>query len=395
MGLVLASFIFSLQTVYANRVDSLEMVLMENSFELKTYQDKVGIYLELSELYKSISIDKSLDYAKLALKLSKGNNDEELAYKSNYMLADVCYLKNDYLNSIKKFRIVLENNKEDNKEKGEVLYKLAKSLNKIFEFRESITTLFKALDLAEKIKDPYLSINTHIALGGIYFKLKAYEQSELEYSHANEILSKIKNKDNIELKNQVSYNLAMVYEKKGDLSRAEGLLKESIRKLRETENHLHLIFALKNYAGFLYDKDEYDESIELINEAIELSKKSKNTLQLSDLYGLKAYFYYMAEDYKQSLEYNEAALSIRKGRGLQFATQSSIINCAFDHLGLGDTTKAKELLLSAFNYSFDIHFNNIRERASKVLSEIYEAESDYYNSLKFSKYYIELVKKKS
>lgn|GEM_PF-7072751 len=393
--IVLAFFFANIEVAQSNRIDSLEMVLMENKFELKTYQEKVEIYLELSELYKATSIDKSLDYAKRSLELAEENNNEELIYKSNYMLADVCYLKHDYLNSIRKFEVVLENTNEDNAQKGDILYKLAKSLNKVHNFKESIILLFKLLDLAEKLKDPYLSIRAHLALGAIYLKLKAYDQAELEFNQSNEILKKIKNKDHIRLESQVNNNLALVFEKKGDLSRAEGLFKKSIDDLREKNYESHLIHALKNYAEFLNSKVEFDESIIYINEALELSKKSNNSLQLSDLYGKKAYFYYLQKDYEKSLEYNKEALSIRKQKGLQFATQSSVINCAFDYLALGDTINAKKLLLSSFNYSFDKHFNEIRERASKVLSEIYEAENDFFNSLKFSKYYIELMTENS
>lgn len=132
----IAVFVLMTAVVYAN-IDSLRNLLKVDD------DNKMELYVEISEAYKYVSLDSAYSYARKAIDNAKDNKDLFIAYDQ---MINVYFAKNQ--------------------------------INKCLDF------LYRSLKIAKSIDNKEDIINTYVRIGNMYDKLSKYDSSIFYFNFA-------------------------------------------------------------------------------------------------------------------------------------------------------------------------------------------------------------------
>ena len=298
---ILSVFFFSnaVQAVYVNtEIDSLNG-LLETSIGI----EKIEILNELSKAYDTISYDKSLDYAKQALELTKEYKGKEDIAASFDRVARIYYFLSNYDESINYFIESLKIREQNNDKlaiaqsynKLVVVYLNLKNDNKALEY------LPKASDLSKEIDDDALMRKTAINLGIVYAQLSDYYKS-LEYH--KKVLTLI---DETELK-QLSVclnNIGLVYWYLKDYDKALEYYLDAL-EINEQERYKWSISNCSRNVGIMYiELYDYNKASIYLTKALTIAKEIGSKHLIKDCYIAFSELYFAKGNYKKAYKYHK------------------------------------------------------------------------------------------
>ncbi len=276
-------FSFTLSFTNVHSVCKKEFSYKENSFlKLKEKLDTPGVkkeFKEIEKLFNQKNYPKSLERA---LNLLKFNIDNELRYRTTFLIAKI-----------------FENNNNHNKA---ILY-VKKSLQILKE--KDIYS-----DNKENNNKPYL-IESYYYLGNGYLRLGQVDSARYYY---RKILNfKDLNTESLSFKARASSTLSGIYMQDTLYNQAKSYAIEAISIHKKLNSKISESVALGNLASIYLSENNYDKAKEKYREALDLIKyeKSDRALRVREqLYFNLAYNLYKLKDYEAYI-YQELSYEIK------------------------------------------------------------------------------------
>jgi signal transduction histidine kinase/Tfp pilus assembly protein PilF len=298
--LILFLFIFSnaVPAMYINtKIDSLNSLL-----ETSTDSEKIEILIELSKAYDTISYDKSLDYAKQSLELTKKIKSKEDVATSLDMVARIYFFLSKYDESINYFIESLKMREKIGDKKA-----IAKSYNNLGVVylnlendKKTLEYLQKAWDLSEEISNDELMKKAANNLGIVYMKLSNYNKS-LEYYQKT--LNFTKETDFKQLSVCLN-NIGMVYWFLEDYDKALEYYLDAL-KINEQEKFKWSICNTSVNVGMVYIKlHNYNKASVYLEKALIIAEEIDSKHLIKDCYKAFSELYFAKGNYEKAYEFN-------------------------------------------------------------------------------------------
>ena len=298
--LIFSIFIFSnaVQAIYINtEIDSLNS-LLETSIGI----EKIEILSELSKAYDTISYDKSLDYAKQALELTKEYKGKEDIATSLDRVARIYFFLTDYDESINCFIESLKIREQNDDKKAiaqsynnlGVVYLNLNNDNKALEY------LQKTWDLSEEIGDNELMKKVAINLGIVYAQLSNYYKSLNYYKRALTLIKETELKQFSVCLN----NIGLVYWYLEDYDKALEYYMDAL-KINEQERYKWSISNCSRNIGMVYiEFYDYNKASLYLKKALQIAKEIDSKHLIKDCYNTFSELYFAKGNFKKAYEYH-------------------------------------------------------------------------------------------
>jgi signal transduction histidine kinase/Tfp pilus assembly protein PilF len=299
--LILFLFIFAnaVPAVYINtKIDSLNSLL-----KTSTDPEKIEIFNELSKAYDTISYDKSLDYAKQALELTKKFKSKEDVATSLDKVARIYYFLTNYDESINYFieSLKMRENIGDKKAIAQSYNNLGVVYLNLENDTKTLEYLQKAWDLSEEIRDDELMKKTANNLGIVYMKLSNYDKS-LEYYR--KALNLTKETDFKQLSVCLN-NIGMIYWYLENYDKALEYYLDAL-KINEEEKYKWSISNTSRNIGIIYiEFHNYNKASVYLKKALKIAEEIDSKHLIKDCYITFSHLYFAKGNYKKAYEYHE------------------------------------------------------------------------------------------
>ncbi len=299
--LILFLFIFSnaVPAMYINtKIDSLNSLL-----KTSTDSEKTEILNELSNAYDTISYDKSLEYAKQALELTKKFKSKEDIATSLDKVARIYYFLTNYDESINCFIESLKIREKTGDQKAiaqsynnlGVVYLNLENDNKTLEY------LQKSWDLSVDIGDEVLMKKASNNLGIVYMKLSNYDKSLEYYQKA---LNLTKETDFKQLSVCLN-NIGMVYWYLENYGKALEYYLDAL-KINEEEKYKWSISNTSRNIGIIYiEFHNYNKASVYLEKALKIAEEIDSKHLIKDCYKTFSELYFAKGNFKKAYEYNK------------------------------------------------------------------------------------------
>ncbi|MCD4694837.1 MAG: tetratricopeptide repeat protein [Bacteroidales bacterium] len=288
-----------------NEIDSLLKIL-----PIASDENRVEVLIHLSKIYLSISMDSSREYARLALKSAKDNNNNQKIAEAYKLLGNISYYKGNYNNVVSFYDSSLTIYKLVNDSFGQS--KLWNNLGIIYhnlgDFQRSIDYHLKSLDCKIKLNDSIGIANSFNNIGSIYFDLKNFEKSSEYFSKALDISLELGNSQNVQ---SVLNNLGMISLELQNLEKALDYFKRSIEFGERVGNQQGIANSYHNMGQTYFYLANYKKALELYMSANE--KYEGLGIKSSETNNNIGQAYLELDYYNQALFYlNDALLNAKQ-----------------------------------------------------------------------------------
>ncbi len=292
--LLLGSAMFSPGMNYAQEIDSLKLVLKQQT-ELG---QRVHTMLQISTSFSQSNLDSALHYSKRAEQLLTNNNNDRLLEKLRMQKAGIHILRQELVVAEKLLMLNLEQTTLDPSNRASTYHNLGNVFNHKQQYEKAIDNYLKASQIFESLQDT-------IGLGKVYSNIgvinSRLQNSDNAILYFNKALGYLRN--NEPLKMQLLVNLSAVYFNNKDVAKAisTSLEAEVLAKKNNSLVFFGLIYS--NLCNFYLEKKEFKTSIEYGLKGIFYKEKfQQNTNILMNNLG---YAYLQQGKPKKALEYFE------------------------------------------------------------------------------------------
>ncbi len=232
------------------------------------------------EITDSDSLLYLLDSARV---LAEKHNYRKGLSKVLFSTAKLHYRANRYKEALRYF----EKSLDIARESGDVLLQ-AESLERMASVCLSINDPNLSLRLYYQALPLFESVNDKKGIASVYNILGIYKTDQQEFDTALVYFEKAM-KLNIEVKNdfglmQNKGNLAYLYEKQGEIQKAEEIYRNLIAEMVQSEDKINLPVIYDNFAGLIKSSGRYEESLILLRKGIVIAEQMKDTSILESLF---------------------------------------------------------------------------------------------------------------
>jgi len=366
---------------YANKTDSLQVILKEHAFDDST---RVNLFITLSEIYQDNNLDSSIYFASIALSIAEKINFEKGKANSLMQLGLAYLRKSDYNKAIPKFTEAL-----NIFEKSGNIHRQANALLDIADVYYSLGKIAKAIEYYNKGNDLFDKLNyptgkgfALLSIGGIYNDSGNYAEATNYFLKALSAFEKDNYSQGIRM---ALTNVATIYSQLGDFAKASEyvnkcLLTDESKSTKEqnlyVDNNIAMVYsAMKEYNKA---KTLFEKSAGLADEIGDGGWKNLCIAYIADMnFGLKNYDTAYA-GYTKSLQYAE---NIKDPK----------VSC-IDMIGMGKISVLKgnlregiKQLTTAYEISQKNQLRQTLFESAKELSNAYEKNKDMPHAYQFLK----------
>ncbi len=232
----------------------------------------------------------------------------------------------------------------------------------IGEFRLALVHMKKAESLTSD-KENLMYIYSWI--GSIYDGMDYLDDALLYYSRSLSLTRDLGDKS---VQASVLYNIALIYDDKGELDKALGCYEESLR-LETDEKEKATTY---NNIAVIYDKKgDYQEAVEYFQKAVEISERYEDYHRVSQTKLNLGETYRKMKDYEKAEKYLSEGLEGVKKFGDKYWEAFGYYFLGWLYKDKGDKKTAKDYLTRAYNLFKSI---GAEGDAKEVLSEIQKLE---------------------
>jgi len=272
-------------------VDSLVNIL--NTKEL-TYEEKSKLYSNICDIYLYSDMDKSFEYAKIALNLAEKEKHLKSQSLFNEFLGKI-YCNRSVIDSAQYYldkALVLAQKSNSKEQEGSVNICFGVFYNQQSNFEKSLEHYMKALVIYESLNH---KINVIIILGNIASvqrTLNNIDRALYYLKKSEEVLNETKESDYPIGWMNTYYQLAAVYAEKGDMEKQQEYIVKVLTTARKYGNLNFEIGALHALSLISLTKKDFEDALKYGKETLALSEKlgHKSLIMgawcgLSDIYG--------------------------------------------------------------------------------------------------------------
>ncbi len=364
MHKILFLLLFSTSLFSQNlRVDSLQLSLSKANNDSLT----VKLYKDIATELKETDIDKSLEYAKKGLSLSKSINFDIGIGDLSKIIGDILDYKSEYEKSIEYYQISLSIYIKYRNKAG--ISDVKNSLGGVYEkqgdYNKALENYLSALKIKESIGDKSGIASSMNNIGLIYYYQESYFKAMDYFQKTLKIVDELHNKVGMAM---TLNNIGLVYDKRSMFDTATVYFKQSLKIHEQIENKYGMATSFTNLGNMAFNKKEFKIAEDYYKKSVSLNE------ELGDKWGMVSTYVSIAVLFQHQKSYNEAigsiikAINLSKEIGYREGAKNSYIVLAELNENIGNFKEAYIAQQQYIAYKDSI----MNEENSKVLSQLQE-----------------------
>jgi len=385
---------------FSQNIDSLENIL-----PFKKNAEKAQTLNELAKYYKSISPNKSYQYANQAFILASDFKNYKEQANSMYTIGVIYYMKGDYKNSLYYWEKTITYRKADkdtvgvanclsnigliylntgNSDKAIEYFKKALLIQSQLKNKKGMANAFENIGVANYNKGDYEKAIEHYqkslkieeelnnklglsqslnSIAGVFLKMNNYDKA-LDYFQQS-----LKIKENLGDKSEIAVtlnNIGIVYENTNNIPKAINFYEKSLEYATKSDNNQSIANTLNNLGGIYLTQKKYQKALALFKKSLSINKKMGNNQGIASCYLHFADIYNHENNPESALSYSLQSLSIAKDLGIKDIVQKNYQIQADIYAKQNNFEKAHASLL----HYISIKDSMINENNHKQITEI-------------------------
>ncbi len=304
-------------------------------------EDKISVYLLLSEEYILQSRDTALFYADAALGLATIENDQELKADSYFQSGKVYYKNNELGKALENFLLAKENyiRKQSEKKRAEVdiyLHRIHYSRN---EYDKSLAYLDNTIKLAVELEEKELKAEALFYRGRVFNRMGKGKEALDSYLEALEIREELGNKKAIA---QTLNGIGSYYSTRADYLNAVDYYERTLEIHEELGNKRGKGVVLNNLGNQHLQMGNFDKAVGYYREASEIFKEIEfDQGTAATLTGMAVIYEHLGQ-FQSVLDVYREVLEIRRKQGDKFELANTLSNIAVTYsLMLNDSLELR------------------------------------------------------
>lgn len=362
---IVTAFLFpSITFSQEEEINKLEYLLSKT-----TGKEKINTLNKLSELTRSISFEKTNEYAQKALKLSIQENYDFGKAQAYNNIGFLLYRNNelDKAENLYKQALIIFKELKSKIEQAKTL----NYLGLIYWRKNDFVTAFKYYREAQKISREINQTNIEAEaldyMGLIYWKWSQYSKA-LEYFYKSfQLHEKNGNKFGIAL---ALNNISFMYNEMNQPDLAIYYANKILNDDNIKTNKYAIGRTYNNLGVSFFKKNELDKSIYYQNKSLEVKRESNDKSGMAFSFNDLGDIYFKQKNYNLAFENYNQALSIRKELNDKFGIASTLLSIAKVQIENNDLKNAEISLEEAIKNSENIKNINLTSQAYKELSDL-------------------------
>lgn len=363
--------------------DSLELELKKS-----TDTNKINILNKLSTAYADNNATKAMEYANLAIELSKPLAFEIGIIKAYNNIGIVYDITGKYDSALINYNNSLVLSKKLNNKR-----QMANTLNNIGlvywnkgELDLGLNHYLQSLKLFEQIEHKKGQANTLSNIGLIYYDLQKFKEALDYHFRALKIREELNDNYGIGVSQT---NIGLTYSNLKDLKTALVYLKKSLATKKQNNDLYGQAISLSDIGVMYNELKQHDTAIYYQMQALPIRIKLNDRSGIVTSYGNISSCYRNKGDYKTALEYSLKALPLAIELKSKMRLKKAYGDIAADYKQLGDYEKALE-----FNQKYAALIDKIfSEESAAKIAEMQTKYDTEKKDLELTKTNLELSKK--
>lgn len=352
-------------------------------------KEKIGILMELTDLYLVRNPEEALRLGEDALKLFEAfpNPEQEVILLNKLSIAGTNLGKFESgKNYALRARSIAANIKYD-KGEAEALLNLAAVYISRGDYVFAKDNCMIALRLYKLNGDRRGLASVYRTMGVIYWRLSDFPRS-LDYTYkAVGIYENLGDRNGLALTKK---DIANINASLGEMKKSLEYRLEALKEFTELDDKIEIASMLNNIGNSYKDFGKHAEAIGYLNKALELSREIGFIRLYSYALNNIGEVYIKTKNYRRAQDYFEKSLRIKEEIGDQMGIAFTLINVGNAHRLDGQYKKAIPPLQRALTISTEIDVKSMVRDANLFLAESLEALGDYPAALRFHKKFREV-----
>ncbi|MDO5988663.1 tetratricopeptide repeat protein [Flavivirga amylovorans] len=350
------------------QTDSLEQKLVEAPID-----EKVNIYIELTNKYSKINVDKAIGYAKQGLELVKEKNNKDtgffylrLGYLHNY--------KSEHSNALFYYEKALEVAKHMEYELGigKSYQNIGVTHVKMGNYDKALDYDLKALSIYEKNNENNFVTGIVANIGSLYScRLNDHENGLLYYNRALELSKEVGNE---EFRSYVLGAVAELYVRQEEYEKAKSTLKESIEIAEKLDYLKVVVSGFSNLSQINIKENKFKEALVNSKKALKMCLELGYTEENTSLYLTLANIYEQLGDVKSAELHYEEALSVAL-KSKVLPQLSNVYQALYQYTGRKKSYKESYEYLLKYNTIKDSLLDKEKDKQFKEIQAKFDLEN--------------------
>jgi PAS domain S-box-containing protein len=335
-------------------------------------QEKVDLLVYLSETYTSISLDSSIEYARMALKSAKDLNDSNKIAECYKLLGNISYYMGNYDNvvsyydsSLIHYRII-----NDSFGQAKVWNNLGIIYNNLGDYTSSINYHLKSLGFKMQMSDSIGIANSYNNIGSIYYSLEDYTTS---YDYFNKSLTILENLTKTKGLHKVYNNLGLISNELGHYEKALDFFNLALESAKTDDDMMVVADVMNNIGQCQVMMGKYFDGLKSYKQAAHLYDQLgiPKSLVLNNI----GQAYIELDYYKNALVYLNQALEIEINRGQLWLLRDIYHNIYIAYERSGNYKNAHFNYILYSQYSDSVKTQQFSSQIKEITTK-YEEEKD-------------------
>lgn len=379
--LLIVVLVFSPVFIFGAIVDD-SLTLFMNLNKADAPSEKVAANIGLAEFYFEKDINKSLYYAKEALKLALLLNDHNLTGKTYRVLGEVHFLSGSYDDALADFDNSYKESEAGNNVIGigEAYAGLGKTIYKKGDNDLALKKFREALNIFEKEQYKNALPGLYINIGLLFDDARNFDQAIDFYKKALEIAKDI---DDYNSEASCYTNLGSIYVEQRKYDKAIAALEKSIEIKKKTGNKKGIAVSLNNLGAAYYEMNKKDKALICFEQANQIYNEINDPKGIFPSCSNVGSIYLDEKKYSRSIPYFNRAFQIAKQLNSVSKQIICLENLTEAHKGLGNYAEALDFSIECWRLK-DTLYNRDQaeitaEMQTKFASEKKQQENEILN----------------
>jgi serine phosphatase RsbU (regulator of sigma subunit)/uncharacterized protein HemY len=276
---------------------------------------RINSLLKVSRYNAERNPDKTVKYAREALRLSEEMQNEQGIGDSHYYMGYGYYKENKYDSAITAFQQALDVHRRlDNKQELALTYnRLGYTHQMKANFEKALRNYQHALDINKSLEEPNEIARTLTNIGSINRNFGQYDKAIQLYLRALSLYEKTNNQEGIAW---TSLNISRLFKLNEVYDKALSYLKEAeniYRSISEKEGlNTGVTLCLKEYGQIYSQSGELDKALNYSRKVLERNRDENNRFGIANSLLSIGKIYLEKEQYEKSLDYLNESLELKK-----------------------------------------------------------------------------------
>jgi len=256
------------------------------------------------------------------------------------------------------------------------------------DYKTAVDLVKQAEPLSEKKGDKELLANTYVTHGDIYASISIFDIAFEYYTHARGVFNEIGKKTDVIM---VENRMGGLFALRGNTDKALEVFEQALKNAKIIDDNTMITQAMMNIAAMYSRKGKNDESLELYQSVFNSLGMRNNDLLKSTVLSNIASIYRNKGDSAIALDYYNRAL-FQTGDDSTLRIRN-IILLRRGHLfkEMNKPRYAEKDLKKVFLSSIHADWPELAMQSALFLSDIYEKQNKFEQSLNFQKEYVKYL----